>query len=71
MEKCFYTTITGIKIGSCYTPPPQRLNRDEERIQAVMIGIEHDWSPRRTAWYIAYAFVVLLTVSALMTWVRT
>jgi hypothetical protein len=70
LEKCFYTTTTGIKIGSCYTPPPPIPNRDEERIQAVMLGIEHDWSPRRTTWYFAYGCFILLFVSALMIWVR-
>ena len=48
MEKVYYTTSTGIKIGSCYTPPLRRLNTDEERVQAAMLGIEHDWSLRRT-----------------------
>ena len=71
MEKIFYTTRTGIKIGSLYTPPLRSLNKDEERVQAVILGIEHDWSFRRTFWFAVYCSTVVTFVSILMAWVRT
>jgi len=71
MEKVYYTTSTGIKIGSCYTPPLRNLNTDEERVQAAILGIEHDWSLRRTSWFCLYCTSVITFVSVLMSWVRT
>ena len=72
MEKVpCYTTKSGLKIGSYYHQKPRPLNRDEERIQAVLLGIEHDWSPRRTGWFALYCLIVMLAVTFLMTWVRS
>jgi hypothetical protein len=72
MEKVIcYTTKSGLKIGSYYQHKPRPLNRDEERIQAILLGIEHDWSPRRTGWFALYSIVVMVFVTFLMTWVRT
>jgi len=72
MEKVpCYTTKSGLKIGSYYHQKPRPLNRDEERIQAILLGIEHDWSPRRTGLFALYCLVVMLAVTFLMTWVRS
>jgi len=38
-----YTTKTGLKIGSYYTPPYiNRMSPEEERIQRAMLGIRED-----------------------------
>ena len=38
-----YTTKTGLKIGSYYTPPYiNRMSPEEERIQRVLLGIRED-----------------------------
>ena len=38
-----YTTKTGLKIGSYYTPPYiNRMSSEEERIQRAMLGIRED-----------------------------
>ena len=72
MEKVpCYTTKSGLKIGSYYHQKPRQLNRDEERIQAILLGIEHDWSPRRTGCFSLYCVAVMIFVTVLMTWVRT
>jgi hypothetical protein len=72
MEKVpCYTTKSGLKIGSYYHQKPRQLNRDEERIQAILLGIEHDWSPRRTGCFALYSIAVMSFVTFLMTWVRT
>jgi hypothetical protein len=34
-----YTTKTGLQIGIAYTPPVQRLTREGEEIQSVLLGI--------------------------------
>ena len=43
MDKVFYTTRTGIKIGSQYTLPLRQLNHDEERVQTALL--EQDPQP--------------------------
>jgi len=71
LDNVFYTTKTGIKIGSCYTPPLRQLNAEEEHIQAVLLGIESDWSLRRMFWFAVYCSSVMTFVSILMSWVRS
>jgi len=72
MEKVpCYTTKSGLKIGSYYQLKPCPLNRDEERIQAILLGIEHDWSPRRTGWFSLYCVAVIIFVTVLMSWEKT
>ena len=71
MKTPCYTTKSGLKIGSYYQLKPRQLNRDEERIQAVLLGIEHDWSPRRTGWFSLYCLSIMLVVTFLMAWVRS
>jgi hypothetical protein len=66
-----YTTKSGLKIGSYFQHKPRQLNRDEERIQAILLNIEHDWSPRRTSWFCLYCVIVMLAVTFLMTWVKS
>jgi hypothetical protein len=42
-----YTTRTGLKIGSSYTPPAQvRMTAEDEQWQAVLLGIKpsHNWA---------------------------
>lgn len=64
MEQVPYKTRSGLKIGSNYTPPrPNRMTRDEEIMQGVLLGIEPEWSQKRIislAGYIAL-FVTLFT----------
>lgn len=33
-----YTTKTGLKIGSAYTPPAQQLTYEGEEIQSILLG---------------------------------
>jgi len=42
-----YTTRTGLKIGSSYTPPNKvRMTAEDEQWQAVLLGIKpsHNWA---------------------------
>jgi hypothetical protein len=42
-----YTTRTGVKIGSSYTPPTRmRMTAEDEHWQAVLLGIKpsHNWA---------------------------
>jgi len=42
-----YTTRTGLKIGSSYTPPTKgRMTAEDEHWQAVLLGIKpsHNWA---------------------------
>ena len=42
-----YTTRTGLKIGSLYTPPTRvRMTAEDEHWQAVLLGIKpsHNWA---------------------------
>ena len=42
-----YTTRTGLKIGSSYTPPTRvRMTAEDEHWQAVLLGIKpsHNWA---------------------------
>lgn len=42
-----YTTRTGLKIGSTYTPPAKvRMSAEDEHWQAVLLGIKpnHNWA---------------------------
>lgn len=67
MEQVPYKTRSGLKIGSNYTPPrPNRMTRDEEIMQGILLGIEPDWSQKRVAILAGYAALFVILFSALM-----
>lgn len=37
-----YTTSSGLKIGSAYTPPPHRMSQDAEALQTVLLSKRHE-----------------------------
>lgn len=45
-----------VKIGSRYTPPPTPMTRDEERIQAALLG---DSAPR-----VSWLWIILAIIAA-------
>ena len=64
-----YTTKTGLKIGSYYTPPYiNRMSPEDERIQRAMLGIREDSCVliQKLAYY-GVTFVVAFVVVFLMT----
>jgi hypothetical protein len=59
-----YTTRTGLKIGSSYTPPTKvRMTAEDEQWQAVLLGIKpsHNW-----ALLVAYILGILAFVKYLI-----
>lgn len=68
MERVPYQTRSGLKIGSNYTPPkPNRMTREEEVMQGILLGIEPEWSQKRIVSFVGYiAFIVLLVSAILM-----
>ena len=65
MEQVPYKTRSGLKIGSNYTPPKSnRMTREEEVMQGILLGIEPEWSQKRIAILAGYAalFVILIAV---------
>jgi len=67
MEQVPYKTRSGLKIGSNYTPPkPNRMTRDEEIMQGVLLGIEPDWSQKRIAILVGYITLFVTLFSALV-----
>ena len=54
-----YTTKTGVQIGIRYKRPPPPMYRDEERLQAALLGIK---SPRfpSLAWFLIAALFCYL-----------
>ena len=64
-----YTTKTGLKIGSFYTPPYiNRFTPEDEHIQRVILGIKEDSCVllQKLAYY-GVTFVVAFVVVYLMT----
>ena len=61
-----YTTKTGIKIGSAYTPPVQQLTQDGEVIQSILLGTRPSVIERNGmmlyAAVLAAVFIVLAVV---------
>lgn len=45
-----YKTRTGVEIGLLYTPPPPQMTRDEERIQAALLGDRGLWHFTELGW---------------------
>jgi hypothetical protein len=67
MEQVPYKTRSGLKIGSNYTPPrPNRMTRDEEIMQGVLLGIEPEWSQKRIAILVGYFLLFVTLLSALV-----
>jgi hypothetical protein len=67
MEQVPYKTRSGLKIGSNYTPPkPNRMTRDEEIMQGVLLGIEPEWSQKRIAILVGYFTLFVTLFSALV-----
>ena len=58
-----YRTKTGIEIGCMYQKPMRQLNRDEEEIQRVLLGVRGP-HPMSMALYIIF-LVALFTTLAL------
>jgi hypothetical protein len=53
-------TSTGVLIGVYYTPvKPHQMTQEDEFWQAVLLGIEGEYSIRRVARFMSYAFLVL------------
>jgi hypothetical protein len=53
-------TSTGVLIGVYYTPvKPCEMTQEDEFWQAVLLGIEGEYSIRRVARFMSYAFLVL------------
>ena len=67
MEQVPYKTRSGLKIGSNYTPPkPNRMTREEEVMQGILLGIEPEWSQKRIAILAGYAALFVILFSALV-----
>ena len=67
MEQVPYKTRSGLKIGSNYTPPKSnRMTREEEVMQGILLGIEPEWSQKRIAILAGYAALFVTLFSALM-----
>ena len=64
-----YTTKTGLKIGSYYTPPYiNRFTSEDEHIQRVILGIKEDSCVLiQKLTYYGFTFVVAFLVVLLMT----
>jgi hypothetical protein len=55
-----HVTKSGVQIGVNYIPPRKDLTtKEEEHWQAVMLGIEPEWSQRRIARAAVYIVFVL------------
>ena len=67
MEQVPYKTRSGLKIGSNYTPPKaNRMTREEEVMQGILLGIEPEWSQKRIAILAGYAALFVILFSALV-----
>lgn len=55
-----HVTSTGVQIGVNYIPPRKStVTHEEEHWQAVMLGIEPDWSQRRIIRFVGYIMFVM------------
>jgi hypothetical protein len=60
-----HITATGVQIGVNYVPPHRdETTPEEEHWQAVVLGIEPDWSQRRIARTLGYVVFVMSLVLA-------
>ena len=67
MEQVPYKTRSGLKIGSNYTPPKaNRMTREEEVMQGILLGIEPEWSQKRIVILAGYAALFVILFSALV-----
>lgn len=67
MEQVPYKTRSGLKIGSNYTPPKaNRMTREEEVMQGILLGIEPEWSQKRIAILAGYIMLFVTLFSALV-----
>lgn len=63
-----YVTTTGVQVGVNYVPPRKDLTtEEEEHWQAVMLGIEPDWSQRRILRFVGY-IVFVMSFILIMFW---
>ena len=63
-----HVTCTGVQIGINYIPPRKDTStHEEEHWQAVMLGIEPDWSQRRVVRAAVYV-VFLLSFVLMVYW---
>lgn len=59
-----YTTRTGLKIGSSYTPPPRvRMTAEDEHWQAVLLGIKPN---QNWALFVTYVLGLLTFIKFLV-----
>lgn len=55
-----YVTNTGLQVGVNYIPPRKDLTTpEEEHWQGILLGIEPDWSQRRTIRFVGYILFVM------------
>lgn len=67
MEQVPYKTRSGLKIGSNYTPPKaNRMTREEEIMQGILLGIEPEWSQKRVFTLAVYIMLFVALFSALL-----
>lgn len=67
MERTPYQTRSGLKIGSNYTPPkPNRMTREEEVMQGILLGIEPEWSQKRIAVLVGYVLMIVSLILAIL-----
>lgn len=59
-----YRTKTGIEIGCMYQKPMRQLNRDEEEIQRVLLGIR---GPDHVSMTLYIMFLVALFITLALT----
>ena len=65
-HRLYYTTKSGLKIGSCYQRPLPELNHDEEIIQKVLLGIDPT-NRRFKFWFTMYCMVLAFIFMMLST----
>ena len=68
MPKFFVSTETGIKIGFAHTPRPQRLNQDEERIQAILLNCHPQFSLTEKITRVVYLVALVMIALDLFFW---
>jgi len=54
-----YTTKTGVQIGIRYQPPKQGMYRDDELLQAALLGVKHPRVPK-LVWVVIAAVAAYL-----------
>ena len=62
-----YTTKSGLQIGIAYTKPPQKLTREGEEIQSIMLGARPSIIERNgMIWYATLLAVLFIFFAAVV-----